>query len=99
MYITKPNIDCKDGEACHTYTDDNLTLEEADNRIICHIGPMMKADYLTSIKVKSADTDVIVILLAFMPQIKQWNDHVIIEYGVILELVSIGRQFPSIQSM
>ena len=56
------------------YTDDNLTLEEADNRIICHIGHMIKADNLTSIKVRSADTDVIVILLAFMPQFKLWND-------------------------
>ena len=39
VYIIKANIviDCKDGEACHMYTDDNLTLE-ADNRIICHIG-------------------------------------------------------------
>ena len=51
------------------YTDDNLTLEEADNRIICHIGHMIKAaDNLISIKVRSADTDVIVILLEFMPQ-------------------------------
>ena len=32
----------------------------------------------------------IVILLAFMPQFKLWNDY-IIEYGVILELVSIGE--------
>ena len=74
MYITKANtvIDCKDGEACHMYTDDNLTLEEADNRIICHIRHMIKADNLTSIKVRSADadTDVIIILLAFMPQFK-----------------------------
>ena len=27
-------IDCKDRKACHMHTDDNLTLEEADNRII-----------------------------------------------------------------
>ena len=53
-----------------------MTLEEADNRIICHIGHMIKADNLTSIKVRSADTDVIVILLAFMPQFKLWNDHI-----------------------
>ena len=56
---------------CTHYTDDNLTLEEADNRIICHIRHMIKVDLnLTSIKVRSADTDVIVILLAFMPQFK-----------------------------
>ena len=51
--ITKSNtvIDCKDGEACHMYTNDNLTLEEADNRINYHIGHMIKADNLTSILV------------------------------------------------
>ena len=76
VYIIKANtvIDCKDGEASRMYTDDNLTLEEADNRIICHIGHMIKADNLISIKVRSADTDVIVILLEFMPQFKLWCD-------------------------
>ena len=78
VYIIKANtvINCKDWEACHMYTDENLTLEEADNRIICHIGHMIKADILISIKVRSADTDVIVILLEFMPQFKLWNDHI-----------------------
>ena len=54
VYIIKANtvIDCKDGEACHMYNDDILTLEEADNRIICHIGHMIKADNLISIKVR-----------------------------------------------
>ena len=78
VYIIKVNtvIDCKDGEACHMYTDDNLTLEEADNRIICHIGHMIKADNLISIKVRSADTDVVAILLEFLPQFKLLNDHI-----------------------
>ena len=31
--IIKANIDCKDGEACNMYTDDNLNFEEADNRM------------------------------------------------------------------
>ena len=59
VYIIKANtvIDCKDGEACHMYTYDNSTLEEADNRINYHIGHIIKADNLTSIKVRSADTD------------------------------------------
>ena len=52
------------------YTDVNLTLEEEDNRINCHKGHMIKADNLICIKVRSADTDVIVILLEFMPQFK-----------------------------
>ena len=76
VYMIKANtvIDCKDRrmENCHMYTDDNLTLKEADNQIICHIGHMIKVD----IKVRSADTDVIVILLEFMPQFELWNDHI-----------------------
>ena len=48
------------------YTDFNFNLEVADNHIICHIGHMIKADNLTGIKVRSADTDVIAIVLAFM---------------------------------
>ena len=39
---------------------------------------MIKADNLISIKVRSADTDVIVILLEFMPQFKSLN------YGTII---------------
>ena len=52
VYIIKANIviDCKNGDACHMNTDDNLTLEEADKRIICHIGHMIKAYNLISIK-------------------------------------------------
>ena len=54
------------------YTDDNLTLEEADNQIICHIGHLcLNLNYGT----------------------------IILEYGVILALVSILRQLLSIQSM
>ena len=76
VYIIKTNtvIDCKDGEACHMYTDDNFTFE--DNRIICHIGHMIKADNLISIKVRTADTDIIVILMEFMLQFKPWNDRI-----------------------
>ena len=33
---------------------ENLTLKEADNRIICHIRHMIKADNLISIKVRTA---------------------------------------------
>ena len=82
------------------YTDDNLTFEEADKRIICHIGHMIKADNLISIKVRSADTDVIVILLGFMPQLKLWNDHIRLwcDCGTGVN-TSIGRQLLSIQSM
>ena len=60
----------------HMYTNDNLTLEEADNRIICHIRHMTKADNLIGIKVRSAGTDVIVIFLEFMPKFKLRNDHI-----------------------
>ena len=79
------------------YTDDILTLEEADNRIICHIGHMINADNMTSIKFKPADTDVTVILLACTPQIKLWNDHIRIwgDFGTGVNRNTI----PSIQSI
>ena len=79
------------------YTNDNLTLEEADNRVICHIGHMIKADNLISIKVRSADTDVIVILLELMSQFKLWNDHIVIiwcDFGT-----DVNRKVTSINSI
>ena len=99
VYIIKAStvVDCKDGEACRMYTNDNLTLEEADNRIICHIGHnLIKAYHLISIKVRSADTDVIVILLEFMPQFKLWNDHIRIwcDFGT-----GVNRKATSITSV
>ena len=43
------------------------TLEEADNRIVCHIIDMIKCGF-SQVTVRTADSGVIVILLAFMPQ-------------------------------
>ena len=50
-------------------------MEEADNRIICHMKDMMNRG-LSSVCVRIADTDVIVILLAFMKQFLDWNKDV-----------------------
>ena len=38
-------------------------LEEADNRIVCHINDMLECG-LSSISVRTADSDVVVILLS-----------------------------------
>ena len=57
---------------------------------------MIKSDNLISIKVRSAYTDVIVILLEFMPQFKLWNDHIIIwcDFGT-----GVNRKATSINSI
>ena len=51
--------------------------EEADNRIVIHIADMIRND-ITKIKLRTVDTDVIVILLAFMPQFLELNENVCI---------------------
>ena len=51
--------------------------EEADSRIVIHIADMIRND-ITKIKLRTVDTDVIVILLAFMPQFFELNENVCI---------------------
>ena len=78
VFITHGNtvINCLTGNACLLYNDDGLTLEEADNRILCHISHMVE-NGLLNIKVRSVDTDVIIILLiAYMKQFILINDDV-----------------------
>ena len=41
--------------------------EEADNRILVHVKDMMVQDDCKSIQIRTVDTDVVVIMLAFMP--------------------------------
>ena len=63
------------------YNDDGLTrmLEEADNRIVCHVSHMIEkgrelnpelneGQGITNVKVRTVNTGVIVILLTFMHQ-------------------------------
>ena len=55
--------------------------EEAHNRILIHIADMIRID-ITKIKLRTVDTDVIVIFLASMPQFLELNGNVCI--GTIL---------------
>ena len=57
-----------EGGSKSIYTPDMIeVLEEADNRIVCHLKDML-ASGITKISVKTKDTDVIVILLGFISQ-------------------------------
>ena len=47
-------------------------LEEADNRIICHLEEQIKLG-ITKVMVRTVDSDVIILLLAFMPQFMSIN--------------------------
>ena len=49
--------------------------EEADNRIVIHIADMIRND-ITKIKLRTVDINVIVGLLAFMPQFLELNENV-----------------------
>ena len=44
VFITRGRtvVNCINGDVCSMYEDDNLTLEEADNRIVCHISHMIE---------------------------------------------------------
>ena len=44
--------------------------EEADNRILVHVKDMMVQNDCKSIQIRNVDTDVVVIMLAFMPYLK-----------------------------
>ena len=46
----------------------NSVLEEADNRIVCHIFDMVQ-NHVSHISIRTADSDVIVIILGFMQQL------------------------------
>ena len=48
--------------------------EEADNRIVVHIHDILLKERIKKVVVRSVDTDVLVILLAFMPQFLE-TDH------------------------
>ena len=51
------------------------THEEADNRMLIHIQDLL-LNSITNVTVRSADTDVLVILIAFMPTLTRINQNV-----------------------
>jgi len=56
--------------------------EETDNRIVVHIEDTLKTG-VAYLKVRTVDSDVIVILLSFIAQLKKINQNVniLIEFG------------------
>ena len=59
------------------------THEEADNRLLLHMRDMLLNGSIQKILVRSVDTDVLVILLAFMPQLLEFKEdvHVWLDFG------------------
>ena len=51
--------------------------EEADNRMVCHMKDILYRGF-TSIQLRTVDTDVVAILLGFMPQFLEFNEDVVI---------------------
>ena len=68
------NVYTNDGEKI-VYTPDMASvLEEADNRIVCHVADLIE-NGISRISVTTGDSDVIVILLGFMQQfLKSMNE-------------------------
>ena len=68
-------VDCENGNSCDFYKSDSMALDGADNRIICHLEEQMKLG-ITKVMVRTVDSDVIILLLAFMPQFISINKNV-----------------------
>ena len=54
----------------------NSVLEEADNRIICHIFDIIRNHNISKISVRTADSDVVVIVLGFPKQFIEINHNI-----------------------
>ena len=64
------NVFSKEGET-QIYTPDLISvLEEADNRIVCHIQDILQKGY-SNISIRTANCDGVVILLGFLGQFKK----------------------------
>ena len=68
-------VDCENGNSCDFYKSDSMALDGADNRIICHLEEQMKLG-ITKVMVRTVNSDVIILLLAFMPQFISINKNV-----------------------
>ena len=75
--------------------------EEADNPILIHIKDMLVQDQCKSFLISTVDTDVVVIILAFMPYLMYYSNDVIIigidfGKGKNRRLISINKSFQSL---
>ena len=58
-----------------SFYENREALEEADNRMICHINDIVKITELSNIYVRTADCDVLVILLFIFYPITEYQTH------------------------
>ena len=92
------------GKGVRSRSDGNVDImrwidgvhEEDDNRIVIHIADMIRND-ITKIKLRTVDTDVIVILLAFMRQFLELNENA--AFGLILVQVTTDDFLASMTRM
>ena len=74
--------------------------EEADNRMILHVKDMMAQNHCKCIQLRTVDTDVVVIALAFMPYLINYNNEVEIWIdfgkGDHRRLISLNQSFESL---
>ncbi len=54
---------------------DGIYFEETDNRIVAHLRDTILYSNRASVMVKTADSDVLVILITFMPQLQEYCRH------------------------
>ena len=74
--------------------------EEADNTILVHVKDMMVQNDCKSIQTITVDTDVVIIMLAFMPHLKFHDGGVeeLIDFGIgdHRRMISLNRSFESL---
>ena len=78
---------------------DNL-FEEADNRMVVHVKDAIIENNCKNIHIRTVDTDVVVIMLAFMPHLtdhdKEVNIHIDFGQGDNRRLICLKQSFKSI---
>ena len=74
--------------------------EEADNRILVHVKDMMVQNDCKSLPIRTIDTDVVVIMLAFMPYLMFHDSgvEVLIDFGTgdHRRIISLNRSLDSL---
>ena len=74
--------------------------EEADNRILVHVKDMMVQNDCKSLRIRTIDTDVVVIMLTFMPYLMFHDSgvEVLIDFGTgdHRRIISLNRSLDSL---
>ena len=91
-------LECIEGESSRRkicFQHNNISLEEADNRIVLHVRDLVTMRGKTNILVRTVDSDIPVILTGFFLQFYLYNSEVIISVdfgtGNIRRILSINE--------